>query len=141
MKAEEKTTRIQWSEQYSVGVKILDEQHKNILRLLNRIQAHADAPSDSEEISELLTQMTNYANEHFRTEEDLMQMYDYPDFSSHRREHLLYWKKTAELAMDILHGKTAISLEMLSFLRQWWTHHVLKVDKKYKTFFEEKGIA
>jgi len=37
-------------------------------------------------------------------------------------------------------NKLGITLEVMNFLKDWLSHHILSVDKKYAPFLNEKGI-
>ena len=62
--------KIIWDEGFSVGVRDLDEQHKRIVTVVNTLIDMIDTKVDSEIISDTLTKMTQYASDHFKTEED-----------------------------------------------------------------------
>ncbi len=128
-----------WNESFSVGVRELDEQHKELIRMINKLIETRDTKVDSEMISDILTKMTKYAGYHFQTEEQYMIEYDYPDYSSHREQHKEFRKKTVAFCMDTMAYKETIPTEILSYLKNWLTNHILKSDIKYKSFFNEKG--
>ena len=49
--------KINWSSKYSVGVGILDEQHKRLIIMINRMIRAKEEATGSEVVSELITQM------------------------------------------------------------------------------------
>ena len=67
--------KIMWDETFSVGVRDLDAQHKQIIILVNTLIEMSDAKVDSEIISDTLTKMTQYAIDHFKKEEQYMLEY------------------------------------------------------------------
>ena len=79
--------KIIWNNSYSVGVQELDEQHKKIVKMLNKLIEMKDTRVDSEIISNTLIEMKKYASEHFETEEKLMNEYNYPDYLLHKKQH------------------------------------------------------
>jgi hypothetical protein len=53
---------VQWSEKFSVGVRELDQQHQQLIKLLNiLISAQGTISTHSETISDTLMAMTRYA--------------------------------------------------------------------------------
>ena len=86
--------KIIWNERFSVGVRKIDEQHKELIKMINKLIETKDTKVDSETISDILTKMTKYADYHFQTEEQYMIEYDYPDYSSHKEQHIEFKKKT-----------------------------------------------
>jgi hemerythrin len=131
---------INWSSEYNVGVGILDEQHKNIILAFNRL-VKAEAPqTNSVVISDLLDQMTKYAQKHFQTEEALLIEHGYPLFDDHKRGHIEYRKKVVDLCTATTLNVSQVPHAILEFLARWWKHHILFEDMQYKSFFKDKGI-
>lgn len=132
--------KIIWDEGFSVGVSEMDRQHRRIIDIINSLIEKQDIGVDSEIISDTLIMMLEYANEHFRREEQYMLESGYPDYSRQRREHNEFRKRTAFFSIDTIRHKTAIPKEVLAYLKEWWVNHILNADMKYKTFFIERGV-
>jgi len=132
---------INWSARYSVGVAKLDEQHKQIIGMLNRLVTSPESrDANSETISEILTTMTRYSLEHFKTEEGLLKEHGYPDLEKHRQEHIAYRKKAIDFSTATSLGVESVPQILVTYLFEWWTNHILEEDMKYKSFFAEKGV-
>ncbi len=132
---------IVWSENFSVGVKLFDEQHKRLILMLNKMIKDPTATTRSETVSDILTDMTRYTQEHFRSEEDFMLEYDYPFLKQHMHQHKTFRKKVAKLCVATVDGLDAVPKDLLEYLQQWLTQHILQEDMAYKPFFEEKGVG
>jgi hemerythrin-like metal-binding protein len=132
---------IKWSEEFSVGVAVLDEQHQKIIGMINRLIEEASATVRSEIVSDILVGMTQYAEEHFRTEEALMSEHDYPDLVEHRGQHKVYARETIDLSHAAAIGMETVPHAMLDYLRYWWVEHILQEDIKYKAFFAGRGVT
>ena len=63
---------IQWKKEYTVGIKKLDNQHKEIIKILNQIFKLQEKGKDEKEIERILGNLQDYIKEHFRTEEEYM---------------------------------------------------------------------
>jgi hemerythrin len=132
---------IQWSEKFSVGVIELDQQHQQLIKLLNRmISAHGTISTHSETISDILTEMTRYAQTHFKTEEMLMEAYSYPGLEEQKMQHRDFRKKTVDFCTATTQGFEQIPEALLEYLVDWLVHHILEVDMAYRSFFEDKGV-
>ncbi|MBI2472871.1 MAG: hemerythrin family protein [Planctomycetes bacterium] len=132
--------KIMWDETFSVGVRDLDAQHKQIVIMVNTLIEMGDTKVDSEIISDTLTKMTQYAIEHFQKEEQYLLDYGYPEYPSQRKHHQEFKKKTAGFCMETMLHKVTVSAEIFTYLRLWWINHILKEDMKYKKFFNDKGL-
>lgn len=126
--------KIVWSDEFNIGVPKIDGQHQRIVKMLNRMLTAPDATTRSETVSDILTDMTRYANEHFRTEETFLESCGYPNLPAHKQMHFAYRKKTVDLCGDTMAGICTVPEELLVYLRGWWIHHILEEDMKYKSF-------
>ena len=61
-----------WKDEYSVGNDLLDEQHKRLIEAVNELNGGAA-------LGEVLATLRQYGDEHFRTEEGMLEASDYPD--------------------------------------------------------------
>lgn len=134
--------KVQWSEKFSVGVKELDQQHQLLINLLNRlIAATGTISTHSETISDILMEMTRYAQTHFNTEERLMEAYGFPGLEKQKLLHHDFRKKTAEFSSPTSIGMEQIPEALLEYLSDWLTHHILEEDMAFRSFFKEKGVS
>lgn len=129
-----------WDESLSVGIKKIDNQHQELVKIINCLVENEDASGHSEPIAQVLDRMTQYAVYHFETEEALMVQYNYPEYESHRDDHTQFKMKTAKFCLDAVQRKETLPDELLSYLRDWLTHHILETDMKYKPYFLERGL-
>jgi hemerythrin len=126
---------VQWSEKFSVGVEELDQQHQKLIKMLNRlISVRETTDTRSETISDILLAMTRYAQEHFK------RAHGYPGLEEQKQEHRAYRKKTVDLSTATTLGIDAVPEVLLAYLFDWWIHHIVDEDMKYKQFFAEKGV-
>jgi hemerythrin len=132
---------IVWDESMSVGIKKIDKQHQELVKIMNCLVENENAAGHSESIPHVLERMTKYAVYHFETEEALMVDYDYAGYESHRAMHTQFKMKTAKFCVDALQRKETLPDELLSYLRDWLSHHILQEDMKYKPYFLERGLS
>lgn len=132
--------KIMWGEDFSVGVRDLDEQHKRIVAVVNTLIGMIDTKVESEVISDTLTKMTQYASDHFKAEEQYMLDYGYPEYLSQKKQHQEFKKKTVDFCVGTMVHKATVPAEIFMYLKSWWTNHILQEDMKYKEFFHAKGL-
>jgi hemerythrin-like metal-binding protein len=123
--------KIEWNDEFSVGVKALDIQHEKIIRMFNELVDNAYANAGSEIVSRLLTEMVDYASAHFKYEEQLLRGHAYPDLLQHKNGHMQFRRQAAELCLAASQQDEKIVHDLLNFLRDWWTDHILIEDRKY----------
>jgi hemerythrin-like metal-binding protein/PAS domain S-box-containing protein/putative nucleotidyltransferase with HDIG domain len=132
---------VQWTENFSVGVRELDKQHQKLIKLLNRlISMQGSKEAHSEAVSDILLDMTTYTQVHFTAEERLMEAYDFPGLKEHIKQHSDFRKKITDLSTATTIGAEQIPGALLEFISDWLTHHILIDDMAYRSFFREKGL-
>ncbi len=132
--------RIEWTSSFSIGVGQLDQQHKQIIDMINLLISNAEATVRSETISELLTNLTAYASDHFCAEERLLEEHKYPGLDEQKEDHQIYRRKVAMLCLDTMDYQDAVPAEVLHFMQEWWVHHILETDMKFRSFLLERGV-
>jgi len=132
---------INWRDEFSVGVKEMDDQHKKLIAMVNKLISEQKNLTDQKTIADLLTEMTDYAHIHFRAEEYLMAEYGYDQKAQQEQQHQAFIDKTIAFytASDV--GPNILSTALLDYLATWLIGHILKEDMKYKDFFINKGLS
>ncbi len=129
-----------WRKNKSVGVKVLDAQHRGMMRILNELHAAAMKGRVGEVAGPLLSQVSCTAREHFSTEEELMEQTRYPGLVEHRAKHQALLAKAAEFLARHDQGDVTSYVQLLYFVRDWFRDHLRHEDKKYTVWMNEHGV-
>ena len=89
---------------------------------------------DASEMVALLSDMSDYAQQHFVSEERFMQSIGYPKLEAHKEEHSKYTLEVLKFTLSHLDDAPENPREVLNFLTHWWTDHILKVDMDYSKY-------
>lgn len=122
---------IEWNNGYSVGVAEMDEQHKQLVKLLNDLYAAMQTQKSSEAIGKVLNKLISYTEKHFSDEEEFMKKYSFPGLGSQMKEHTAFTDKVLKFKSDYDAGRTSMSVSITSFLKDWLLNHISISDKKY----------
>lgn len=135
---------LEWNETFSTNIRQFDEDHKKMFFLLQNVYHQVFECKDLEEERELtertLMELADYVAYHFSAEEKLMQQYQYPDYLAHKKEHAYYIGEVNKLLDQHKRGAVALSFPTFMTLKDWINKHILIRDKKYETFFKDRGI-
>ena len=131
---------IQWDDKYSVGISIIDKEHKEFIDIINKADAIKENNGNQEEVREVLYEMFKYALKHFATEEAYMKKFNFPEFQLHRNEHLDFTNKTFENLNKVINGGYQVANEILEYLKQWFVDHINGTDRKYIDCFNKNGL-
>ncbi len=129
---------MEWNEKFITGVKEADEQHKKLVSLINQLYDAMREGKGKEVIDLIIDELVKYADYHFKTEETLMSKYGYPELESHKREHELFVQKVQEFVEKEKKGSLTLTMDVMNFLKNWITNHILGSDKKYGPFLVAK---
>jgi len=129
-----------WEKKYELGIKSIDDQHKKIVELINKIySAFTEKKADSA-LRLVLKEMEEYAQFHFSYEEKILKSLNYTFYDNHIAEHHKFAEKVAEFKNKLENGNFPMTFTILNFLKDWLTNHILVVDAKYTTFMTQNGI-
>jgi len=121
---------VKFGDQYRVGHLDIDSQHSQLFDAVNHLHDAMKERKAREELSEVLAFLREYTVFHFETEEKLMQETHYPGFAAHQAIHADLTRKVLELEQKQKEGSLTLSMSVMSFLKDWLTHHIESEDKK-----------
>lgn len=131
---------IQWTDKLSVDVSKIDNEHKQLVAMINQLFTAMQEGKSQEIVRPILENMVSYAKGHFATEEKYFEQLGYPQAEDHIAEHKDFIASVNQFIRDYKAGKVALSTEILKFLKDWLSKHILGSDKQYSAFFNAKGV-
>jgi len=132
---------ITWSDDLSVGVQEIDDQHKILVGLLNELNTAVQEHHGTDICNSILNRVIEYTRVHFTTEEGVMRLLLYPDFERHKAEHDALVNQVMKLQEKLVSGQATISFQLLHFLKVWLTKHIQGSDRQCGAYLLERGAA
>lgn len=133
-------TRVQWKDEYSVGVKHIDDDHKELIGLLNNFSMAYDYAMSEEFEKKALNELISYTKYHFEREEKLMEDNEYPDVVAHKEQHKVMIAQVEQF-VELYNEKGHDALdEIANFLSNWLINHINGTDKQYSEHLHSRGI-
>jgi len=129
-----------WSTKLELGIKTIDDQHKQLIKLINKLYNAMQAGKDSNALLGILNELVEYTVYHFDYEEEIFHKYGYEREKEHVDIHTKLKNTAVELKNKIENGEAVIGFNVISFLENWVKNHILVEDKKYAAFFKSKGL-
>jgi hemerythrin len=130
-----------WSQEYSVNIPTIDEQHQELVNMLNRLFIAVSKREGNKVIAGILDSLMDYTQTHFTLEERLMKEANYQDFEHHKLEHKKLIEQLEHLSKKYMIEDKPIYFEMLDFLRNWLKQHILGCDTKYSSALQKAGFS
>ncbi|WP_235809572.1 bacteriohemerythrin [Methanofollis ethanolicus] len=130
-----------WSDDLSVGVSEIDEQHKKLVAQINTLHDAMRSGQGKDVLEKILGELAAYTQYHFTAEEEYMQKFGYPAYAPHKKEHVAFVTKIATFQEAYAAEKLGLSIEVMTFLRDWVAGHIRGSDTHYTACFREHGLA
>ncbi|MFA5479498.1 MAG: bacteriohemerythrin [Candidatus Muiribacteriota bacterium] len=129
-----------WKNDYSVKVNAMDNQHKQLFAIMDKLHEYMKVGKGSEMLESILTELSTYTQRHFGDEEKLMAQHGYPGIEDQKRAHKQFIDKISEYRNDIKAKKLVSAVQTMDFLKKWLLNHIMVIDAKYADFFNQKGV-
>ncbi|MCP4493567.1 MAG: hemerythrin family protein [Gammaproteobacteria bacterium] len=132
---------INWSSELSVGINSIDDQHKKLINMINALNDALNSGESKEVMVKIFDGLVVYCDKHFTFEEDLFNTHSYAGGTEHKAEHDKLRGQVMDLKKKMDDGNFMIGLELMSFLKEWLTNHIMKSDKAYVPDLTSKGVS
>lgn len=127
-----------WDDIYKTGITEIDQDHKGLVNLINDLYEAMQDGSGGALLLPIFSALKHYTKTHFTKEELYMVECGAPDQKKHLQEHNLMLAKLADLESRHRKGEAAISLQTLTFLRDWLKNHICVVDQAMASQLKSK---
>ena len=125
----------QWSDEYSLGIEEIDQQHRRLIEIANQIYEIMNDQwrlDKYNQILEVLGELKDYTIYHFKSEEEYMAKIGYKKRFSHAIEHSAFVEKLNAVDLrDIDEKQDKYLRDLLGFITDWVVNHIMTTDKLY----------
>lgn len=130
---------IEWQDLYSVDIESIDNHHKKIVALINDLESALRSNSVNYIfLADLIDKLIHYSKYHFSYEEMFFLKFQYAEGDAHKRKHQDFVQKLNSFKNGL---NVELAPEIASFLRTWFTDHIIGTDKKYSNLFKANGVT
>jgi len=139
MRVYRKTELITWSNTFACGVRVIDDQHKELVKLVNDLFNHVtgDEKQELEYFNKVINQAVEYVKVHFATEEKIMRATNFSGYSEHKKAHEGFIYNIVCNVRDYQETKRISLYSFTKFLKEWVLSHVALMDKQYFEYFSK----
>lgn len=128
-----------WKDEYSVGVGVLDDDHRKLLNLINKFQTAVHYQTGDEFEKEALDEVVAYTKYHFEREEKMMEEAGYEDLVAHKELHANMIAKIGEYTSSYeVRGHEALE-DVGLFLKCWLVKHINGTDQEYSALLQKNS--
>ena len=130
---------IEWSDELSIGIDSVDEQHQKMVNMINALKNAATETKDSTVTAQIFDGLTIYIEKHFAYEEALFEKYGFTDHVRHIQEHAVLSTKVEALRKEFEANEGMVTDALMNFLNEWLHEHILVSDLHYAKELIPKG--
>ncbi|WP_300366538.1 bacteriohemerythrin [Brachyspira sp.] len=129
---------IEWEERFKTGYKRIDNQHKELVNIINDLyETGIERDLDNEEVkksfNEIIKRTIDYATYHFAYEEKIMNAINYSISKEHISKHRAFSLKVANEVNRYEKTDNLVIKDFITFLKEWLLNHIMLDDKKFVT--------
>lgn len=125
-----------------VGVALINNEHQNLIFLMNKLHERHAAGADKAELTKILTDLQDYTIKHFHDEEEYQASIGYPELEVHQLIHKDLLHILNKFARDYFASfSREVPTKLFEFLSMWLTAHISHIDMKIGKFAAAKKLA
>lgn len=128
---------LHWDQELAVGVKEIDDQHKELIRICNMLIQAAAKEKSRNEVEAIVKQLREYTVLHFRSEEAFMATIHYPKRGEQVQAHAELKRDVQEFQRRLYEREDVSAREVLDFMKGWLLNHILTHDRELARFVAE----
>lgn len=143
---------MEWESRFSMNIPSIDKQHKKLVEMINQLHEVLQPNTEKDVLKAMVDDLSkqasvinglmNYVVTHFKYEEECLRKHNYPyrKYEKHKKQHEYFTAKVRVYRSHFDKGTAVDANEMMDYLKDWLRKHILKTDKKYVRFLEDKGL-
>ncbi len=122
--------QFEWSDKLSVGVPMIDIQHKELIAAFNDLSTAIEQGTGTGAIKKLLTFLKYYSEWHFEQEESCAAKNQCPIAESNHQAHTQFLNIFSNLQTQYRDSgaSEAIARQAHTQLANWLVNHIMKID-------------
>ena len=128
------------SHETSVGVRLLDLDHRELATTINDLQTAVLQNQDRSLTGPLLVKLTNFSLTHFSLEEGMMSATKYPGMEAHQVHHQQMMEQLGALVLLCKESGAALDGQALNFLTEWHALHLENHDLRFGHWLNDSGL-
>ncbi|SDF83395.1 bacteriohemerythrin [Desulfovibrio legallii] len=129
---------VQWTPKLDLHVPQVDRQHRLLVGYINELYEAMVHNRTSEELQAIVKKLRDYTATHFSDEEKLFGPTKYLGTQEHIKIHKKFVAKLDEVEKELRSGTATVSMDLLTFLKDWLVQHIMGTDPTYVPYLPPK---
>lgn len=135
------SSELEWNPEWECGNTLIDEAHKTLLIYANAIVTMMQQDTSKDELIHAYDQLLVHVENHFKEEEAILKVAEYPAAAFHERfhQHLLF--KGLQLKKQLTEGHVVKSDMIMFLMDEIIVGHLLTEDVKFVPWIQGDGTS
>lgn len=131
---------VQWTPKLDLHVTMVDKQHRLLVDYINELYTAMAHNRTTEELQAILHKLRDYTATHFADEERLFTSTAYLGAAEHVKIHRKFVAKLDEVEEQLKSGTATVSMDLLTFLKDWLVQHIMGTDPTYVPYLRSEDL-
>ena len=123
-------TLIEWKDEFSVGVAAVDVEHRELIELINSLDAEMLEYATQTKVVQALGEIYARISAHFALEEKIMRDAEYDGYASHKQDHELLLDELLDIIDSVDEAGRYDPAVLSEGLDSWFSDHFRTHDAK-----------
>jgi len=130
---------VEWTDKLACGIKVIDDQHKGLVNLVNEMFDHVSGNyvQEHDYFNRVIQEAVKYVKTHFATEEKILIATKFAGYAEHKKEHENFIRTIVENIKEYESGNRYTLSTFTRFLKDWVLSHIAFMDKQYFEYFRK----
>ena len=124
---------LEWKEEYATGIDDVDQEHKDLIDVINRLHELLLADDAKLTVPAFLARLIEGVSAHFALEELIMGESGYPELAAHREDHERLLDVIRDLVEAFGQAEELDSVDLAMRLEPWFSQHFATHDLQLHT--------
>jgi hemerythrin len=121
---------LQWKPEYSIGVQSMDDEHREMIELINATYGKLTSGHDAAQVEEYLGEILSTISMHFALEERMMRKAGYGEYQAHKDDHEALLDRLRDLMDDYFDDPKVGAHKLEQSLSDWFAGHFSSFDAR-----------
>jgi len=121
---------LQWKPEYSVGIQSMDDEHREMIELINATYEKLSSDASVDQVEEYLGEILSTISMHFALEERIMQKAGYDEYQAHKDDHEVLLDRLRDLMDDFFVDPASGAMRLEQGLSDWFAGHFSTFDAR-----------
>ena len=113
---------------------LLEKDHQQLIDLIDALDKCVLKGDSMHQVTKYLDAFVTLAEDEFKNEERIMEVYKYPEIIDHKKEHIRMLEQLRSVHSKLRKGFTPFGKDYMQYLRNWFEAHLLDADNRLEEF-------